>query len=196
MQKIDILNGKPFIDNTLKSRIQRLDNETSVINTIAYATFANPSTTERTLTETTGQVTKEKFHATVDAIGNLTSNISGAQTFTFKLYLGNTVVATSVVSVPDAINTLFSVKLGGFVTYSRTNSGALEYVGNLTATPLATSATADVSTITAVNGQSAIVTRDTIAGDYDLKLTCTASVGTATTTITVMGGRTTFDKNN
>lgn len=196
MQKIDILSGKPFIDNTLKARIQKLDNETPVVNTISYATFANPATTERTFIETAGQVTKQKLFCDVKALANLTSNITGAQDFTFKLYLGNTVVATSVVTVPDALNTLFSTKLDGFVTYSRNNAGALEYIANLTATPLSTSATASVSTVTVVNTQSPIVTRDTISGDFDLKLTCTASVGTATTTITVMGGRVSFDKNN
>jgi hypothetical protein len=148
------------------------------------------------LIETTSQVSKEKCYATVDAITNLTSNITGIQTFTYKLYLGATVVAQSVVTVPDAINTLFSVKTNGFVTYSRNNAGALEYVATLQCVPISTSATADVSTITVVNTQNAIVTQSTLAGDYDLKLTCTANVGTATTVITAMGGRTTFDNFN
>lgn len=196
MQNIDITNGKPFKDTILLSRIKTLENETPTLSSFTYVTFANPSTTERTLMETSGYGSSEKAFATVNAISNLTSNITGAQTFTYKLYLGGTVVAESVVSVPDAINTLFSVRLTGFITYSRNNSGSLEYVANIQAVPLATSATADVSTITVVNKQSPIVTRGTLAGDFDVKLTCTASVGTATTTITSMGGRITFDNRN
>lgn len=196
MQNIDITNGKPFKDTILLSRIKTLENETPTLNSFTYTTFANPSTTERTLMETSGQGSMEKAFATINALSNLTSNITGAQTFTYKLYLGSTVVAESVVSVPDALNTLFSVQLTGFVTYSRNNSGSLEYVASMQALPLATSATADVSTITVVNKQSPIVTRDTLGGDFDVKLTCTASVGTATTTITSMGGRITFDNRN
>lgn len=196
MQNIDITNGKPFKDKTLTNRIIRLENETPSITNFSYATFANPGTTERTLVETVGQVSKEKLFSTVDSVSNLTSNISGIQTFTYKLYLGATVVATSVVTVPDALNTLFSVRLTGTALLSRNNAGSLEYVAYMQAVPLATSATADVSTITVVNTQSPIVTQSTLAGDYDLKLTCTASVGTATTTITSLGGRVTFDKNN
>ena len=196
MQKIDILNGKPFVDKTLSTRIKTLENETPTLAIVNYATFANPGTTERTLVETTGYVSKEKLFATIDTISNLTSNIAGAQTFTYKLYLGATEVATSVVTVPDALNTLFSVRLVGTVLYSRNNAGTLEYVASIEAVPLATSATADVSTITVVNKQSPLVTQATLAGDYDLKLTCTASVGTATTAITALGGRVTFDNKN
>ncbi len=195
MQQIDIINGKPFKDNLVSSKLKALENETPVVTNLSYATFANPSTTERTFVETSGYVSKEKLFATIDSISNITSNISGIQTFTYKLYLGGTVVAQSVVTVPDALNTLFSVKLDGFVMFSRNNAGSLEYVGTIQAVPVSTSATADVSTITVVNTQSPIVTQATLAGDYDLKLTCTASVGTATTTITSMGGRLTFDKN-
>lgn len=196
MQSIDILNGKPFIDRNLASRIKNLENETATLSNIEYTTFANPTTVERTLQETSGVVSKEKFYATIANISNITSNITGAQTFTYKLYMGATLVASSVVSVPDAINTLFSVKLDGYAMYSRNNAGALEYVAGITATPMATSATADVSTITVVNKQFPIVTQATLAGDYDIKLTCTASVGTATTTITSLGGRVTVDTIN
>jgi len=196
MQNIDITNGKPFKDKTLTNRIIRLENEVPSIYTIPYATFSNPSTTERTFIETSGLGSKQPLFATVNAVSNITSTISGIQDFTYKLYLGGTVVSTAVVTVPDALNTLFSVKLEAFVTYTRTNSGELEYVGNLVATPLSTSATASVSTITVVNTQSPIVNRTTIAGDFDVKLSCTASVGTATTVVTCMGGRVTFDNKN
>lgn len=196
MQSIDILNGKPFIDRNLASKIKNLENETPSMMNIDYSTFANPSTTERTFVETSGYVSKEKFYSTISSISNITSNITGAQTFTYKLYVGGTLVASSVVSVPDAINTLFSVKLDGYALYSRNNAGSLEYVAGIEAKPMATSATADVSTITVVNKQFPIVTQGTLAGDYDIKLTCTASVGTATTTITSLGGRVTVDTIN
>jgi len=196
MQNINITTGKPFKDKKVASKIKALENETSSLVNVAYSTFANPGTTERTLLETTGFVSKEKLFATVDAICNLTSNVTGIQTFTYKMYLGGTEVATSVVTVPDALNTLFSVRLVGTVLYSRNNAGTLEYVASIQAVPLATSASADVSTVTVVNKQSPLVTGATLAGDYDLKLTCTASIGTATTTITALGGRATFNNRN
>lgn len=196
MQNINITTGKPFSDPTLLARIKTLENKTPVIKTISHSTFTNPTTTENTIVETVGLGSKQPLFSALKAISNITSNISGIQTFTYKLYLGGVEVATSVVTVPDALNTLFSVKLAGEVMYSRLNSGANEYVASIVATPLATSATADVSTITVVNKQSPIVTSATLLGDYDLKLTCTASVGTATTVITSMGGRITFDNRN
>ena len=196
MTNVDILNGKPFKDSNLAAKLARVDEDTASVTTIAYSTFANPSTTERTLIETTSQITGQKLYSTIDAMVNLTSNITGNQDFTFKLYLGATVVATSVVTIPDAINTLVSVRLVGSIMYSRTNGTNLEYLGNLVATPLATSATASVSTLTTVHTQSPLVTYATLAGDFDTKLTCTASVGTATTTITAIGGRTSFDNKN
>lgn len=195
MQNIDIVKGKPFLDKNVKRTLTLLEKETPQFNSIPYATWSNPSTTERTFIETTGNVTVDKLVYNVDCIANLTSNITGAQDFTFKLYLGSSVVATAVVTVPDAINSLFSVKLDGYVTFSRTNSGDYEYVGSIVATPLATDATASVSTITVVNKQSPIVTRTAISADFDAKLTCTASAGTATTVITCLGGRLLFDKN-
>lgn len=197
MQNIDILNGKPFKDLNLKSKINQLElSSATQVSTIPYATWANPGTTERVLLLTEKQVAAESLYSTVDAIVNLTSNITGAQTFTFKLYLGAEVVATSVVSVPDALNTLFSVRLKGTITYSRLNGTDLEYVANLTATPISTSATASVSTITVVNTQNAAVTYDDLENDFNTKLSCTASVGTATTAITCLGGRATFDNKN
>lgn len=196
MKKINILAGEPFQDPTLTTAIRDLQRETAEVTTIAYTTFANPSTTERTIVLTENQVASQGLYVATNALLNLTSNITGAQTFTFKLYLGATVVATSVVSVPDAINTLFSVKVDGTTMYSRTNSTALEYLANMIVTPISTSATADVSTITVVNTQNALVDYDTLAGNFNTKLTCTASVGTATTTITAIGGRVTFDNQN
>ena len=196
MANIDILNNKPFKDANLTNTINRIDNETSVITSIPYATFSNPSTTERTLLLTENQVASQKLFSTVAGHVNLTSNITGIQTFTFKLYLGATVVAQSVVTVPDALNTLFAVKLDGFITYSRINGVDIEYLANLTATPVATSATASVSTITVVNTASDLVTYATLAGNFNTKLTCTASAGTTTTVITAIGGRATFDNRN
>lgn len=196
MNKIDILNGKPFVDTNLVNTINRIDADTALVSTMAYANFANPSTTERTLLLTEGQVASQKLYSTVDAIVNLTSNISGNQDFTFKLYLGGTVVATSVVTIPDALNTKIGVKLHGMITYSRVNGADLEYAASLTATPLATSASASVSTVTVVNTESDIVTYATLASNFNTKLTCTASVGTATTAITAIGGRATFDNKN
>jgi hypothetical protein len=196
MQNIDIVNGKPFLDKNVKTKLTLLQKETPQFNTISYATWSNPSTTERTFVETTGNVAVDKLVYTVDCVSNITSNITGAQDFTFKLYLGSEVVATSVVSVPDALNTLFSVKLDGYITYTRTNSGQPEYVASLIATPMATDATASVSTITVVNKQFPAVTKETdLSSDLDVKLTATASVGTATTVITCLGGRALFDKN-
>lgn len=195
MQKIDIVNGKPFLDTNVKNTLKTLQKETPQFTSVSYATYSNPSTTERTFVETTGNVAVDKITYAVDAIANLTSNISGAQDFTFKLYLGNTVVANSIVSVPDAHNTLFSVHLTGYITYSQTVSGEPEYVASLVATPLATAESASVSTITVVSKQFAAVGKDDISGDLDAKLTCTASVGTATTVITAKGGRMLFDKN-
>lgn len=195
MQNIDIVNGRPFLDKNVKSTLKTLQRETPQFNNIPYATYSNPSTTERTFLETSGNVAVDQLNYTIDAIANLTSNITGAQDFTFKLYLGNTVVATSVVTVPDAHNTLFSVKLSGNIMYSQTVSGEPEYVATLTATPLATAESASVSTITVVNKQFAAIGKDDVSGDLDAKLTCTASVGTATTVITAKGGRILFDKN-
>lgn len=195
MQKIDIVNGKPFLDTNVKNPLKTLQKETPQFTSIAYATYSNPTTTERTFVETTGNVAVDKITYTVEGIANLTSNITGAQDFTFKLYLGNTVVANSIVTVPDAHNTLFSVKLTGYITYSQTVSGEPEYVASLIATPLATAESASVSTITVVNKQFAAIGKDDISSDLDLKLTCTASVGTATTVITSKGGRVLFDKN-
>ena len=192
----DILNGKPFSDKNLTTTISRLERETASITTIPYTTFANPTTTERTLILTEGQVAAEKLYCTVDALVNLTSAVAGDQDFTFKLYLGPTVLATSVVMIPDALNTLVSVRLEGVLMYSRLNSTALEYIGALKATPLATSASASVSTVTVVDTQNPIEVYADLAGNFNLKLTCTAETGTATTTITVMGGRATFDKSN
>ncbi len=197
MQNIDILNGKPFKDLNLASKIEQLElSAATQVTPIPYATFSNPSTTERTLLLTEKQVAAENLYSTVDALINLTSNIAGIQTFTFKLYLGSTVVATSVVTVPDAINTLFAVRLEGSIMYSRINGTDIEYLGNIVATPISTSATANVSTITVVNTQNALVDYDTLAGNFNTKLTCTANVGTATTVITAIGGRATFDNKN
>lgn len=195
MQKIDIVNGKPFLDTNVKNTLKTLQKETPQFTSVSYATYSNPSTTERTFVETTGNVAVDKITYAVDAIANLTSNISGAQDFTFKLYLGDTVVANSIVSVPDAHNTLFSAHLTGYITYSQTVSGEPEYVASLVATPLATAESASVSTITVVSKQFAAVGKEDISGDLDAKLTCTASVGTATTVITAKGGRMLFDKN-
>ena len=195
MQNIDIVNGKPFFDKNVKTKLTLLQKETPQYNSIGYATWSNPSTTERTFITTTGNVAVDKLVYSVDCIANLTSTIAGAQDFTFKLYLGDEVVANSIVSVPDAHNTLFSVKLTGYITYSRTASGDPKYVASLTATPLATAESASVSTITVVNKQFAAVGKADVDSDMDVKLTATASVGTATTVITCMGGRALFDKN-
>lgn len=196
MAKINILSGVPFVDQTLKSTVELLQKETPQYNTIPYATYSNPSTTERVFLTTTGNVAVDQITYKVDCVANLTSTISGIQNFTFKLYLGSSVVADAIVTVPDALNSLFSVKLDGYITYTRTVSGDPQYVATLNATPLATAETASVSTITVVNKQYAAVGKVAdLSSDLDAKLTCTASVGTATTVITCMGGRILFDKN-
>lgn len=196
-QNIDLLGGVPFTDRTLKTAITRLQNETPTINVVSYATFANPTTTANTLASTTGQSAYKKLYADVDLNLDLTSNIAGAQTFTFALKLGDETVATSVVSVPDAINTAVAVRLKGHVQYTRTVSDVPQYSAYLIATPISTTATADVSTVTVVNTRP-VETLYTalLAGDTDIYITGTASVGTATTTITVLGGRITYDNAN
>lgn len=195
MQNIDITKGKPFLDKNVKKTLTLLERETPQFNNISYATWSNPSTTERTFIQTSGNVAVDKLTYDVNCMVNLTSNITGIQTFTFKLYLGSEVIADSIVTVPDALNTLFSVRLNGNVTYTRISSGDPKYVGSLIATPLATDETAAISTITVLGKQHPVVGKAEVSSVLDLKLTCTASVGTTTTVVTCMGGRVLFDKN-
>lgn len=193
----NILNGQPFADKNLVKTINRLEKETPSIDTIAYASYSNPTTTDKVLYLSEGQLAAEKLYVTVDALVNLTSNISGDQDFTFNLYAGEMIAATSVVTVPNALNTLFAVRVKGEVFYSRTNGTDLEYTGSLICTPLVTDATANISSITVVNTVQAPYTyADAGAPVMETQLTCTAEVGTATTVITVLGGRATFDNKN
>lgn len=196
MNNIDILNSKPFTDSNLKKTINRLEKETPTITSIEYANFANPSTTEKVLFLSEGQTISQNLYTTVDALVNLTSNISGDQDFTFNLYVGEATAAIATVTIPNALNTLVSFRVSGIVSYSRAVGQNLQYYGSLVITPLTTDETADISSVVVVNNKGGVITYADMNGSYETQLTCTAEVGTATTTITVLGGKVTFDKSN
>lgn len=194
MSNINILNGTPFGDKTLKATITELEKATPEVTYYLTGTATtNPTTTPTTLlTYEVVHPVDRPYEVRVEAFVKLLSNLSGDQEFTFGIYDIDDVATPfsfGAIDIPDALNTAITVKVDWVMRATNSLTSPTQFIqyGELTIYSL------DGGALTSV----VVPTRKAESAEDAIKnfrLRVTAETGTATTTVQLLSAKVTLDR--
>lgn len=194
MANSNILNSIPFGDTNLKTTVTALQKETpEVTYYTTAAAVTNPTTTPTSLIDyTVAYPTDRPYEVKVEAVVSLLSNLSGDQEFTFGIYDVDddaTPFSFGAIDIPDALNTAVSVLVEWTMRATNSTTAPTQFIqyGKLTLLSLDGGALTSVvmPTSKCESAEDAI---------RNFRLRVTAETGTATTTVRLLSGKVTLDR--
>lgn len=194
MANTNILNNLPFGDPNLKSAVTGLQKETpEVTQYITGAVNTNPTTTAVSLIDyTVAYPTDRPFEVKLEAIVKIISNLSGDQEFTFSIYDVDdeaTPFTFGAIDIPDALNTAVAVKVDWTMKATNSLTAPTQFIQYGTLTLLS----ADGGALTAVvMPTNKVETAEDVVRNFQLQVT--AETGTATTSVQLLSGKVTLDR--